>query len=311
MNTAPKKRPAARPTPPAPPRVSWFAPLRKLWWIPVVAGVLAGVGVASVEGTSVGHTTSAVVNMRDASSLPNERVDLMSDLDAVLRVPDVIDPVAEDLGMEPTAVRRALTVKRIEDSTLMRITASTQKGDADFRAQLIQSFLASAASYLSVDSPLATAEEKKTQAINDYYQVIADNEGIPPSDELVRLQNRIVAASEAGDKARRKRLLRFLPNVIEDAKNFELVTAAKDQAISAYADLDTASLSSGTTGPEALRASIIDESFDQEAVTSSVAKRRGLSAGIAAAVVLGGLVMLLGRKRALASAGAGTTTSSA
>lgn len=298
--TGPKGPRGSKPAAPA--GGSWWAPLRRFWWIPLAAGLVAGIGVASVEGTSVGHTTSAVVNMRDASTLPNERVDLMADLDAVLKVPDVIDPVAAELGLKSNAVRGSLTVKRIEDSTLMRITATTEKGDEAFRTQLIESFLASAATYLSVDSPLSIADAKKTEAIDEYYQIITDNEGISPSDELARLQQRIVDAALEGDKAKRRKLLRFLPNVIEDAKQFELATAAKDQAISAYAELESASLTAGTTGPTALRASIIDEAFDQEAVTSSVATRRGISAGIAAAVVMAGLVLLLGRRKAAASA---------
>jgi hypothetical protein len=280
----------------------WLAPLRRWWWLPAVVGVLAGIFVASLAGAPVGHNTSAVVNTRAASSLPNERIDLINDLSVALRVSEVVGPVAKAVDMSPAAVRKAISVSRVQASTLVRITATTQHGDDAVRRRMIEAFLDAAVAYLQPPSPsraLAAAEKAERRAITAYYGAIEANAGVPPTDELTRLQQRIVQAARDGDRARRVALTRQLPPMIDAAARFTELTSRRDRAIANARTTSQSDLIASNGGIAALSPSFLDGASDTDSITSSVALRRGVAGGAAAAVLVAALVLVLGRARRL------------
>lgn len=282
-------------------RRPWWTPLRRWWWLPLLAGVAAGIAVGSLAEGTVGSSTSAVVNVRAASTLPNERLDLINDLSTVLRVSEVVDPVADDAGMTSGELRDAVTVARVEDSTQVRLTVTSDGDEAERRA-VLEGFFEAAVGYLQPTSPSATlqqAQQAEADAIAAYYDAIEDNGGIAPPDELARLQDRIVEAARTGQTDRLATLRAAVPTVIADNRRFAELTAARDRATATLEEVTAADLVATSRGPQDLRLSYLDSSADQVSITSSVAVRRGVAAGLAAALVVGGLVVLLARRRRL------------
>lgn len=278
-----------------------WAPLRRWWWLPLAAGVVAGLLIASLAGAEVGRSTSAVVNVRAASSLPNERLDLINDLSEVLTVSEVADPVAEEAGMGSAELRRAISVARVGSSTLVRITVTADLDEQD-RRLLLDNFFETAVDYLQPASPSAAyerAQQAEADAIEAYYAAIETNGGVQPPDELARLEQRIVSATREGDRERVAELQRFLRRVISDNRRFAELTSARDRATESLQAIAEADLLGSARGPVDLELSYLDGSADQVSVTSSLALRRGLAGGAAAAVVVAGLVLLLSRRRRL------------
>ncbi len=279
----------------------WLDPVRRLWWLPVVIGVLAGLAVGSFTHATTDETTSAVVNTRAGSTLPNERIDLINDLVATSKLTSVTNPVARDNGFSGPELRAALQVERIETSTLARISLTSSKGDEDFRKKVIQEFLASVQDYLVPQRPtpaFKAAQRAEAQAIDAYYQAIADGKGMDPTETLRRLQANLINAQRDKDKKLQNALASMVPRAARKAAAFEKIEARRDRAVQTLKSLSTTEITQAESGPAALTVSFL--ATNQEAgVTDSVPLRRGIAAGLAAALVVAGLLLLLARGRRL------------
>ena len=279
----------------------WLDPVRRLWWLPLVIGVLAGVTVGSFTHATTDETSSAVINTRSGSSLPNERVDLINDLIATSKLSSVTNPVARDNGLTGPELRAGLRVERIEASTLARITLTTSKGDEDFRRDVIRQFLTSVQDYLVPDRPtpaFKAAQQAEGKAIDDYYQAIADNGGMDPSTTFQRLQGNLIDAQRAKDKPLQRTLRSFVPRAAKRAAEFEKIDRRRDRAVATLKSLSTSELTAATSGPAALELSYL-ASNREAGITDSVPLRRGIAAGLAAALVVAGLLLMLARGRRL------------
>ncbi len=279
----------------------WLDPVRRLWWLPVVIGVLAGLAVGSFTHATTDETTSAVVNTRAGSALPNERLDLINDLVATSKLTSVTNPVARDNGLSGPELRAALQVERIETSTLARISLTSSQGDEEFRKKVIQEFLDSVRDYLVPEGPtpaFKAAQQAEAQAIDAYYQAIADSKGMDPTQTLERLQGNLIQAQKDKDKKLQNFLASLVPRASRKAAEFEKVDARRQRAIQTLKSLATSEVTQAESGPAALTVSFL--ATNREAgVTDSVPLRRGLAAGIAAALVVAGMLLLLARGRRL------------
>ena len=279
----------------------WLDPVRRLWWLPVVIGVLAGLFVGSFTTATSNETTSAVINTRAGSTLPNERVDLINDLIATSKLSSVTNPVARDNGLGGEELRSGLRVERIEASTLARITLTTDKGDEDYRREVITQFLASVQNYLVPERPTPSfkaAQNAESAAINAYYQALADNGGMDPTVTFQRLQTNLVNAQRAKDKKLQQSLRSFVPRASKKAAEFEKIERRRDRAVATLKSLSTSEITQAKSGPAALKLSFLATNVES-GITDSVPLRRGIAAGLAAALVVAGLLLLLARGRRL------------
>lgn len=287
-------------------RSDWPSALRRLWWLPLLVAVISAVVVGFNSPTTTADSTSAVVNTRSASSLPNERLDLINDLSAVLDVTSVINPVAAQSDMSPGELREALVIKRIESSTLARITLTTSAGDDRFRREVIKRFLAETKDYLGPTSPspaLEAAELAESEAIDDYYEAIEANNGQVPTETFTRLLARLVDAQAANDKRLYEQLLSFLPNMSEKAKEFERIDNRRARATANLRIISQLEIQESGSGPAGLQLTFLDTPAQNDSLTSSEPLRRGLGAGLAAGLVVAGLIVLLARGGRLGTRG--------
>ncbi len=273
--------------------------LVRLWWVPVLIGALVAVGVGASTRAVTSSTSSAIVNTRAASQLPNERIDLVKDLAAVMKLSPVLEPVAEVNDMTVQELRESSNVEQVQSSSLARITVTSDKGAA-FRESLIEQLLTSGKTYLTPPSPppaLSLGLEGQSKAIDNYYDAIEKNGGITPKDTLQRLQKRLLDAETTKNKVLRAALLKQMPRAIKKARNFEKLSRKVDQANS---DLNAISASSKNNiwgGPSALELNM--EGTSQTGLTNALPLRRGLAAGLAAALIAAGFILLtsLARRR--------------
>lgn len=279
----------------------WLDPVRRLWWLPVVVGVVAGVMVGTFTNATTDETTSGVVNTRAGSTLPNERLDLINDLIATSQLTSVTNPVARANGLTGPELRAALSVERLEASTLARISLTTSKGDEEFRKKVISEFLSSVQTYLVPKRPspsFQAAQQAEAEAIDAYYQAIADAKGLDPTETLERLQARILDAQRANNKKLQNFLSSLVPRASRKAAAFEKVDSRRQRAIATVRSLATTEITQAKSGPAALKVSFL--ATNREAgITDSVPLRRGVAAGLAAALVVAGLLLLLARGRRL------------
>ncbi|WP_340539660.1 hypothetical protein [Nocardioides sp. GXZ039] len=286
-------------------RPAWLSDVLRLAWLPLVLGLVVGVAVAAWSGTSVGHTTDAVINTRVAASQPNERVDLINDLAALPRITSVMEPVAEAANLSPAELRDSLQVTRIEASTMVKVSLTTAEGDDTYRRAVLQDFLDAAQEYLqpsSEPSPaLEAAQTAEDDAIDAYYEAIAKNRGIAPDVALSDLQRDLAAAIRAGNQAEVARLNSQMPQAVENATEFAKLTAARERASVNVEAIAQSEAETSSTGPANLRLTYLDNTGGRDGITSSVALRRGLASGVAVVIVVGALVILLGRRRRLAT----------
>jgi hypothetical protein len=277
-----------------------LAPLRRLWWIPLVVGIIAGVVVGSLAGSSVGHETRAVVNTRTATPLPNERVDLINDLTTVVKVSSVVSAVAENFDLTADELRDGLTISRLETSTFVDIRLTTDRGDDSFRREVVQAFVDEVVAYLEPSSPsmaFENAEEAESAAIDAYYAAIEDNGGLIPSDTLNRLQARLIEARAERNTKLVSSLEASVPRATRKAAEFEKLRAQMRRAGVQLEAITQSDAESSASGVANLEISFVDSSGAQ-GVLSSLALRRGVAAGLAAALVTAGIVVLVSGARA-------------
>lgn len=273
--------------------------LVRLWWVPLLIGALVAVGVGASTRAVTTSTSTAIVNTRAASQLPNERIDLVKDLSAVMNLSPVLEPVADANDMTVAELRESSSVDQVQSSSLARITVTSDKG-AEFRESLIEQLLTSGKSYLTPPSPppaLSLALNGQSKAIDAYYDAIEKNGGLTPRDTLKRLQDRLLVAENDKNKVLRAALLKQLPRAIKKARNFDKISRKVDQANS---DLNAISASSKNNiwgGPSALELNF--EADSEAGLTNALPLRRGLAAGLAAALIAAGFILLasLARRR--------------
>jgi|GEM_PF-2614540 len=281
-------------------------PLTLLIGIPITMGLIVGLGVGLVTEQSEEASSVAVISTRPASSLPNERIDLINDLSTAITLPPVLDEVAASQDVSVTELRTGLSFERINSSSFARLTFASPDLDADERRAVIKVLLATTSDFLTPETPspeLVAAQRTEKEATDAYYAALSANDGRSPADELRRLNVRINTANAADDQALATRLSRNLPRLVNETRQFDLLKAARDRASETLQSLGASEAIEARGGPSALGISYVDESAPDAAGTeqgiASVAVRRGFAAGVAAALVLVGFTVMIawGRRR--------------
>lgn len=281
-------------------------PLTLLIGIPITMGLIVGLGVGFVTDQSEEAASVAVISTRPASSLPNERIDLINDLATAITLPPVLDEVAASQDVSVAALRSGLSFTRINSSSFARLSFASPDLDAEARRAVIKVLLSVTADFLTPESPspeLVQAQRTEKEATDAYYAALSANNGQSPADELRRINLRINSASAAGDRAKVSRLQKLLPRLVNETRQFDLLKAARDRASETLQSLGASEASEARGGPNALGISYVDENAPDAAGTeegiASVAVRRGFAAGVAAALVLVGFTLMIawGRRR--------------
>lgn len=279
---------------------------RREWWlllgVPLILGVLVGGLVTTFTSQSEGQLTSAVVNTRPVSDLPNERLDLINDLATAMTLSPVLKPVADEFDLSLTQLRSGLSVERLESSSFARITFASSKNSAT-RQAVITGVLDSAKTYLSgsaagTASPaLVQAQAQQRAAVANYYAVIEANKGVAPAVQLRRLNQRLDRLEAAGATRALAGLRRAQTRLLGRVADFEAAQAQRTAANAALTAVTEQQVASASAGPNVLSADFV--ASNEAGWSGSVALRRGIAAGLATALLAVGFVLALtvGRRR--------------
>jgi hypothetical protein len=286
---APLSRRAQHPT--------WRMALARLWAIPAVLGLVAALVVFFSATQTPAGSSSAIVNTRSASPLPNERSDLINDLSAVLKVSPVLEVVADEFDLDTADLRDGLRVTRIDSSTLVGI-ALTAEGDEELRRAVLARFLEATQDFLDPAGPSAAydaALAAESKAIDDYYAALEQNGGRTPTGTLNRLRAGLLDAQASGDEVLERRLNARMPKATRDAAAFEKLETARERAISTLSEVAVSELASAGQGAGSLELTYLDGVDDG----GSMARiRRAAASGAAVALVAAmTIVVLAGRRR--------------
>lgn len=283
----------------AAPTTGWRRTLRRFFWLPLLLGLVVGSVLAATAESEDAYRTVAVVNTRAASSEPNERVDLINDLISIEDVSSIYATVAEEFDVSEQQLHDGLSVTQIAGSTSVSISLTSDDGNEVFRREVLQAFLDEVVGYLGPKRPtsaLTTAENAQNAAIDAYYAAIENNGGFLPSDTLRRLQQRLIAARDAQDVQRQQQLRQLLPGAIHRAAEFEKLRARMSRAIAQVTAVSEAEASSSTSGLADLRLTFVDDDVSKQ-LASSPALRRGVAGGLATALIVAAIVIVLGARR--------------
>lgn len=282
-----------------PPTRGWRQSLRRLFWLPLLLGVVVGVLLGATAESDDAYRTVAVINTRAASPEPNERVDLINDLTSIEDVSSVYAAVAQEFDVSEQELYDQIQVRQLAGSTSVSISFTSDAGNEVFRREVIQAFLDQVVAYLQPDSPTSAfraAERAQNAAIDAYYAAIEDNGGFLPSDTLQRLQQRLIRARDARDTRRQEQLQAKLPTAIRRAAEFERLRAEKDRAIAQVTAVSQAEASSSESGLADLRPAFVDDDVSKQ-LSSSPALRRGVAGGVATALVVAAVIAVLAARR--------------
>ncbi len=287
-------------------------PMTLLVGIPVTMGLLVGLGVGFVTDQSGEPMSTAVISTRPASSVPNERIDLISDLSTALTLPPVLGEVATRQDLDVADLRSGLSFERIDSSSFARLSFASADLDTEARRRVIRSLLNVTAEFIAPQTPspaLEAAQQAEKAATDAYYAALRTNAGDFPADQLARVRARIVAATESNQTAQRQALLKSIPGLVNKTRQFDLLAAARDRASDTLRSLTAAEAEQARGGASALGVSFVDEDDPAAAATesavASVAVRRGFAAGIATALVLAGFTLAIAAGRGRSGSGDG------
>ena len=269
-----------------------LTPLRRYWWVVALAALAAGVAafVASVPPSSV---TYGVVNTRTVASLPNDRIDLITDLGTVISLPSVLEEPAKVAGVSVDELRDDVTVERIGSTTLARITFTSADSDRTTDEQVITALVDSAAHFLGQTStpaedaasgPLQQAEAKVADTADAMAAMVAGNGGVEPDREYDALQGAAIGGGT--DRSAR------LQAAFEQAQKYDTLREQHSQAVTAVATLQAAEAQQQAR--QANLAESIPVSFEGDVTTSAdvLARGRRVLGAAAAGAVLGAAVVM-------------------
>jgi hypothetical protein len=283
-------------------------PLRRGWWFVVLAAVVAGVA-AYVGSTPASSVTYGVINTRTVASLPNDRLDLISDLSEVVTLPSVLAAPARLAGMSVNQLSDAVSVDQIGTTTLARITFVSDVDDNARNKAVIVALVRGAAAFLG-QSPLATAsggggaagdplraaEAAEQSASQRIAAIVSANGGIEPDQEYDQLQARALNASSAHPPSTQR-----LKRAFDAAQRYQAVLRRQSQAATAVSDLE--SQAAARNAQQVTLATAIPVSFEGhvQAPGDLTARARRVIASAAAGAVLGAALVLAvgswGRRR--------------
>lgn len=277
-------------------------PLRRGWWFVVLAALVAGVA-AFVGSTSAASVTYGVINTRTVASLPNDRLDLISDLSEVVTLPSVLAAPARLAGMSVNQLSDAVSIEQIGTTTLARITFVSDVDDNARNKAVITDLVRGAAAFLGQSSqasasgrpgaagdPLRAAQAAEQSASQRIAAIVAANGGIQPDQEYDQLEARALNASSAHPPTPQR-----LKRAFDAAQRYQAVLRQQSQAATAVSNLE--SLAATRNAQQVTLATAIPVSFEGHVPAPgdlTARARRVIASAVAGAVLGAALVLAVG-----------------
>src|SRR5690606_6727444 len=107
------------------------------WCVVGVTLTAALVGALLVLPARALYRTTSVVGHDPSAQSANERVDFVADMRAAMFQPSVLDQVSEAVGVSADELEDSLTVRRVNDSNLIRVIYETTARDEDTARQIV------------------------------------------------------------------------------------------------------------------------------------------------------------------------------
>ncbi|MBA3288763.1 MAG: hypothetical protein H0U21_12205 [Acidimicrobiia bacterium] len=175
-------------------------------WILVILATAAAAVVATLLSFPVDSTyhTNAVVGPDPEATSSNSRVDYLTDLRVAMFTRSVVQSVADEVGLARTEVSDHLSLRRIDESNLLRVTYDAPTPDPEVASQIVERIPLAAIAFLeaprleaaqaTLDEAQQTYDEAATavdesQAATD--AAVAGNENVPPNVALASLQDEL------------------------------------------------------------------------------------------------------------------------
>lgn len=283
----------------APTLVGALRPLKRQWWVVVLVALMCAAVAFTLTADAAKPRAYGLINTRAIASLPNDRADLIKDVQAVIQQNSVLEAPAEKAGMSTSDLRKQVTVQQIGTSSLVKITIDKQDSDEETRT-LMQDVVDSMSTFLTGQSDDSESEDLETrfknaqatesQAREQVTAAVIRNGGIAPDETYRRLVRTGVTGIRLEAAARR--------------------SAAYLEAEARLALAKQATLTLQTLWLENGGGSLGDDfalpvSYQGDDATTggrSTQVRRAAAGGAAGAVVAAGALILLARRRERATA---------
>lgn len=226
---------------------SWAAPLRRLWWLPMLAALAAG-GLTWGLNSTPTYSTHGVINTRATVDLPNDRLDLISDLSIVSEFDTVLVGPARDAGISVSEVRSRINIERVAGSSLAGVTYTSSTNDPEAGEDIVSSVIDSAARFLAEpagdagddSSALSGSVADEVAAASALKEAALANGGVPPNEELQVLQQRLINAKlDQSGGPRIAELRRLIDDVYDAAQDYTTLLATHAQKVDAVTTLQT------------------------------------------------------------------------
>lgn len=265
----------------------------------VALGVVVGLLVGGFSQASAGSVSTIMVNTRPTSDLPNERLDLITDLRTAVTLRPVLDEVSGATDVPISELQSGVTVQRVESSSFAEISFTSSRSAATRRV-VLQELVDASIDYLgaSGDGPsaaLEAARDAQRDATKDYYDLLAANKGVDPSETLPRLEQRLTRLREAGLDGAVSNLERARTRLLRRVQDFEQAKVERQATAATLTAVSEEEAARSATGASAMTADFVTPA--SSGMSSSVPLRRGVAGGIATAVLVAGFVLALTRVR--------------
>ncbi|WP_435745247.1 hypothetical protein [Nocardioides sp. SYSU DS0663] len=281
---------AARPT---------TSPLRRYWWIPALLAIAAGVS-ATITSAPEGSVTYGVINTRSVSSLPNDRLDLINDVSTAAALPSVLEEPAEIAGMSVDELREAISIERIGDTTLARVTFTSENEDTEVEREVITAVVGGATEFLARASSsgggepspqLVAAREAEEAASAAVAEAVEENFGIEPTREYAVLQNQTLSANDR-TAAERREAARRLRTTSKQARAYEELLLNQQRAETTVTRLEATEVD--RVARQADLAAGVPVSFEGDVPSTNdvTARARRILAAAAAGALLGVILVI-------------------
>ncbi|WP_372728606.1 hypothetical protein [Nocardioides sp.] len=278
--------------------------LRTLWWVVLVAALAAGLSTY-VTARPPASVTYGVVNTRTVTPLPNDRTDLIVDLQTAATIPSVLERPAALAKMSVDELRASLEVSRIGSSTLARITFTSGQDDPATNRDVVTAFVDDASVFLSqsTDSDPGPSTEmtevlaEERQVREEIAEAVASSAGVEPDAAYAAMRDRLLRDPSLPSTRDSKDATR-LRRMFEAAQRFEQLEVQLNRATNRVTALEAQEFQQRLR-ESALRGGIpVTFEGDVPADGDGTALvRRTFAGGVAGGLLAAAVILALGRRR--------------
>jgi len=291
---------------------SALSKVARRWWLVLLVLLLAASGTYLLSSAE-SRVVTGVINTRAVLELPNDRLDLIEDLQVAVRQSAVLSEPAAAANLSVAQLRDGLAVERVGNSNLVSVSLRAGGDRAEVERTLVD-VVDAAADFLSgttgdtddtttddglptddgavspaVTAAIASARTAEAAASDAVAQALIDNGGISPLVERRALERIDEDDADAPTSLE-------VETAVEEARNYEQLVADLDRARSALTTLtDLAFEEQATNANARLELPVAIQAPEGTGALDSARLRRALVAGLAAALLTALVIPFTGR----------------